>query len=67
MYHHGMTTLARQFADSYAFAYRFAVRRVGPARWLFGALLLPGTPAREAVAALSVAARDDLDSVHDRP
>jgi hypothetical protein len=57
-----MTALARRFATEYAFAYRWSVAHVGPARWLFGALFMPGTPARAAVTALPYAARNDLDS-----
>lgn len=55
----------RRFRDlpwAYGVVYRWTVRRVAPARWLFGALLLPGTPARAALVALSVAAWEDLDS-----
>ena len=55
----------RRFRDlpwAYGVMYRWAVEHVAPVRWMFGALLLPGTPASAAVAALSVAAWEDLDS-----
>lgn len=58
--------MQRTPTEAYGTAYRWAVRRVGPARWLLGALLLPGTPAAAVAASLPVAAWEDLDSVHDR-
>ncbi len=60
MYSRSMSSYARQFVDNYAMLYGLA-----PVQWLAGALLLPGTRANAAAAALSVAARSDLDSAHD--
>lgn len=56
-----MKVVQRTPAEAWGTMWDLALR-IAPVRWMFGALLLPGTPASAAVAALSVAAWEDLDS-----
>jgi hypothetical protein len=51
-----MLTVHRSPVEAYSDAYLWTLRRVPPARWLCGALFMPATDTRRALAELQAAA-----------